>query len=311
MNTILISILYTLAIIGVIAIIALILMLFKGNIYKKAIKLALTNKLHCGQNICPLSIIDLPIPIQTDISYNTSMAKYLANLIIRIENSVKYQSPFQNPKILQKKMNVYSTDKTPVFGMLWINGDVAYIAFRGSIKTEEWIKDFTYSQETFPKYKKMNQNKAMFLSNSDNNPPMVHSGFLKIYNNFREKLLNKLKNLKPKQILVTGHSLGAAVSTICGLDLKILGYNSIVYNFASPRVGDDKLCTLVKTSNLPLYRIVNTCDTVPTLPPSIAPNFQNAEQPYIYTHCGKALYFTDNWKSVLNNHLMGVYIKGI
>ena len=84
------------------------------------------------------------------------------------------------------------------------------------------------------------------------------------------------------------------------------GYITVVYNFASPRVGNPDFCDIINTT-LPVYRIVNTADIIPTLPPSVSPNFLNNEKPYIYKHCGIGKYFTDNWSSLLNNHLMNVY----
>jgi len=38
---------------------------------------------------------------------------------------------------------------------------------------------------------------------------------------------------------VTGHSLGAAMSTFAAADLNNLGYSVILYNYGSPRVGDN------------------------------------------------------------------------
>ena len=40
--------------------------------------------------------------------------------------------------------------------------------------------------------------------------------------------------------MVTGHSLGAAVSSLAAIDIKLLfGHVDYFYNFASPRVGND------------------------------------------------------------------------
>jgi len=66
---------------------------------------------------------------------------------------------------------------------------------------------------------------------------------------------------------------------------------------------------LVNKYNLPLYRIVNTSDVAPTFPVSVSPNFDDPENPFIYDHCGNAVYFTDNWKSLVNNHTLAVYVN--
>ena len=75
------------------------------------------------------------------------------------------------------------------------------------------------------------------------------------------------------------------------MDLKILGYNVLVYNFASPRVGDNNFCNMIdKIYKLPLFRLVNMCGIVPNSPPPVCPNFQDKDNPYLYLHCSKAIY---------------------
>ena len=295
-----------LSLIGILSIIVVLYLLVKWLKYKKALQIPIYNKLQCGEIYCLANIVDLPIPDQKDQIFNVKVARFLADLIVRISRAVS--EPFTEPHTLKNELLMYDSQKNPIFGVLWSNDDIAYIAFRGTMETQEWMQNFTYRQTPFPKSNKMKQQHALFLNNSKNSPN-IHSGFLDVYNNFRNDLINKLKQLKPKQILIGGHSLGGAISTICGLDLKILGYNTIVYNFASPRVGDDEFCNLLSKSNLPLYRVVNTSDIAPTFPVSVSPNFDDPEKPFIYNHCGNAVYFTDNWKSLINNHTLGVYVN--
>ena len=295
-----------LSLVGILSIIVVLYLLVKWLKYKKALQIPIYNKLQCGEIYCLANIVDLPIPDQKDQIFNVKVARFLADLIVRISRAVS--EPFTEPHTLKNELLMYDSQKNPIFGVLWSNDDIAYIAFRGTMETQEWMQNFTYRQTPFPKSNKMKQQHALFLNNSKNSPN-IHSGFLDVYNNFRNDLINKLKQLKPKQILIGGHSLGGAISTICGLDLKILGYNTIVYNFASPRVGDDEFCNLLSKSNLPLYRVVNTSDIAPTFPVSVSPNFDDPEKPFIYNHCGNAVYFTDNWKSLINNHTLGVYVN--
>jgi triacylglycerol lipase len=264
------------------------------------------NKLQCGEFYCLAQIVDLPIPNQKDKTFNIKVARFLADLIVRISRAVN--EPFTEPHTLKNELLMYDSNKNPIFGVLWSNDDIAYIAFRGTMKPQEWMQNFTYQQTSFPKSNKIKQQHALFLNNSKNSPN-IHSGFLEVYNNFRNNLINKIKELKPTQVLIAGHSLGGAIATICGLDLKILGYNTIVYNFATPRVGDDKFCDLINKYNLPLYRVVNTSDVAPTFPVAVSPNFDDPEKPFNYNHCGDAIYFTDNWKSIINNHTLGVYVN--
>jgi triacylglycerol lipase len=295
-----------LSLIGIFFIIVVLYVLFKWLKYKKALQMPIYNKLQCGEFYCLAQIVDLPIPNQKDKTFNIKVARFLADLIVRISRAVN--EPFTEPHTLKNELLMYDSNKNPIFGVLWSNDDIAYIAFRGTMKPQEWMQNFTYQQTSFPKSNKIKQQHALFLNNSKNSPN-IHSGFLEVYNNFRNNLINKIKELKPTQVLIAGHSLGGAISTICGLDLKILGYNTIVYNFASPRVGDDKFCDLVNKYNLPLYRVVNTSDVAPTFPVAVSPNFDDPEKPFNYNHCGDAIYFTDNWKSIINNHTLGVYVN--
>ena len=295
-----------LSLVGILSIIVVLYLLVKWLKYKKALQIPIYNKLQCGEIYCLANIVDLPIPDQKDQIFNVKVARFLADLIVRISRAVS--EPFTEPHTLKNELLMYDSQKNPIFGVLWSNDDIAYIAFRGTMDTQEWMQNFTYRQTPFPKSNKMKQQHALFLNNSKNSPN-IHSGFLEVYNNFRNNLIDKIKQLKPKQVLIGGHSLGGAIATICGLDLKILGYNTIVYNFASPRVGDDEFCNLINKSNLPLYRVVNTSDVAPTFPVSVSPNFDDPENPFIYNHCGNAVYFTDNWKSLINNHTLGVYVN--
>ena len=218
-----------------------------------------------------------------------------------------YES-FVEPHTLKNELNMYD-DKKILFGVIFSNDDIAYIAFRGTnwYDNKSCINNLSFLQKFLSNSNKNNQTKI--YSNSNNIQAGIHSGFLKVYDIFRDELLDKIGEINPKQIIVAGYSLGGAIATICGLELKVSGYNVVVYNFSSPCVGDDVFCDLVTQSDLPLYRIMNTCDIAQSFPISVIPNFNYPKKPFIYTHCGKAIYFTDNRKSLYKNHSMNVYIK--
>jgi triacylglycerol lipase len=183
--------------------------------------------------------------------------------------------------------------------------------FRGTISSNsrEWSQDFNLEQKTYAHpVGESSQAQVSFLQDVAARPA-VHRGFLAGYEKLRPSLLHHLEQLKPDQVIVAGHSLGAGVGTICALDISMLGYNTVAYTFASPRVGDNKFFNLVNSTKLPLFRVVNTADIVPSMPPSVTPNFNDPEHPFIYTHCGTLIHFTDNWQSWVNNHVLPVYIK--
>lgn len=71
----------------------------------------------------------------------------------------------------------------------------------------------------------------------------VHNGFQRDYNKLRPKILEALEEANGKRLFLTGHSLGAALATICAFDLSknyrgnFSSISSIVSG--SPRVGDE------------------------------------------------------------------------
>ena len=40
-------------------------------------------------------------------------------------------------------------------------------------------------------------------------------------------------------------------------------------------------------------------------------NLDEPDNPLMYIHCGTLISFTINWESVINNHLIPVYTKGL
>ena len=130
------------------------------------------------------------------------------------------------------------------------------IVFRGSESRADWYHDL--------KIIKHNLEDDVF----------VHNGFYDQLhtNGVYQKILTLLKvllNAVPHySIYVCGHSLGAALSTLCGYELSRDIPNKItVVNFASPRVGNigfREKCN--KKSNLCIYRITNDKDIVTAAP---------------------------------------------
>lgn len=104
-------------------------------------------------------------------------------------------------------------------------------------------------------------------------PIEVHSGFYAAFRKVESQLRELLATSGTKPIYITGHSLGGALALVASAALggkpepgkPALGDRiAAVYTFGAPRVGTHKFAEIVKA---PHYRIVNSGDIVPFVPP--------------------------------------------
>jgi hypothetical protein len=290
----------------------------------KALNNQFKNKIYCGKFVCEPDIQVLNPPTALVPVYDKSLALYCANIILAVE----YSKTAPQPKDLTKIIDLFDNKSDPPIGTIWSavmgTNKVAYIAFRGTENIQEWTQDFNYSEVPYSHKKQqvslsihlpaVAKSLSMLTQGTGDSQPnvLVHKGFIDAYINVKNDMMKAMLIIKPDYTVVTGHSLGSALSTLASVDIVSFGYKNVLsYNFASPRVGNQDFSSLVKALNFPFYRIVNDADIVPTLPSSVFPNFDNVEQPYIFEHCGTPVYFTVNRSSLLNNHLLGSYIQGI
>jgi len=102
---------------------------------------------------------------------------------------------------------------------------------------------------------------------------LVHSGFYYAYGNLSDQVrsgVSALKNKYPSaKIAITGHSLGAALSIFCALDLIELypSQQIVINNFGEPRCGNQAFADYYRGfSNLITWRVVHNKDMIPGQP---------------------------------------------
>ncbi|CAG8753915.1 9139_t:CDS:2, partial [Dentiscutata erythropus] len=100
---------------------------------------------------------------------------------------------------------------------------------------------------------------------------LVHFGFYTAFLTFQQQLRdvisNSMKQYPGYNIVVTGHSLGAALASFAALDIKqfINGSNPCLYTYGEPRIGNSVFASFVDETLGTVKRTVNQADEVPHL----------------------------------------------
>ncbi len=185
----------------------------------------------CTLKECPLNNKELFACIISNLVYYYENTDYIDNIIKNW--GIKY-------KLMILDTLVY---------MIFYNQDNLFIVFKGTTSFKEVISNIDFIQ----------------IDDSYNIPGKIHRGFhnLILNNNviesIKETLDNILSSMENVQIIITGHSLGAALATIFYAYLK---YDSVeLITFGSPRVGDKEFSEKIKSK-----RFVYGNDIITKLP---------------------------------------------
>lgn len=187
------------------------------------------------------------------------MDKTMALLCAKISHSA-YGKGFDMPGFkLHGRFENAGTNTQGIFGVA--NDKTLILAFRGSEETgvADWITDLKFIPAVFP------------YGDPKKTTLVVHSGFLEAYRSVREAMFKVAKDSPIKPIICTGHSLGAALATLCAIDIQynLSDKQVSAYTFGSPRVGNADFAKFYSQHISQTFRFVNAVDIVPTLPPSI------------------------------------------
>ncbi|CAH0474748.1 unnamed protein product [Peronospora belbahrii] len=137
--------------------------------------------------------------------------------------------------------------------------DALIVAFRGSMDVTNWLDNLTFLKaRAYPKFPSV----------------MVHEGFYWAYRSVAPQVVSTLHKLRKKypnaSVMVTGHSLGGAVASICAFELEHIEKMpvKVLYTFGSPRVGNTNFSARLRNASMKVYRVTHFNDVVPHLPPT-------------------------------------------
>jgi hypothetical protein len=206
---------------------------------------------------------------------------------------------------------VLDVNQAEVFGVVFRSpppGPYTYIfSFRGTASFFDAIEDISFYQTKCP----------FVPFGADSAPEAtagVASGFWSVYTAgdgtttpMQTQLFGLLDRYQASEypisrLLITGHSLGAALSQLFTLDLAFSRYSSIPalnYNYACPQVGNSNFAALFE-AQAPQHdpatqaiRIQNTYDLVPCLPPNLWYGYVQAADAFLIAFYGKDVEWWD------------------
>jgi len=137
--------------------------------------------------------------------------------------------------------------------------NAAVVAFRGTVSSsiKDWVHDLSYTKTNpITKYPDAG----------------VHHGFWNAWKDLSDDVVSAVKQVLSTngatKVLVTGHSLGAAMAADAAIDMKLsYGWDTSVVNFGSPRAGDHNYEAALSTEVPSFWRITHHHDLVPHVPP--------------------------------------------
>lgn len=180
------------------------------------------------------------------------------------------QGEFPIPKGFQLAFPFKSLFPREWYGFTLQSKNAVVTAFRGTKTPLDWLEDAHLLQVPL-------KIKSQHVSDDI----LVHDGFQYVYDTCRphikgvytHSIIDAYKktvhDIEEKTLYITGHSLGAAVATLHALDVVLSGMNFkniIMYNFASPKVGNLRFNMLYDSHVPKSMRVVNNYDLVPHLP---------------------------------------------
>ena len=130
------------------------------------------------------------------------------------------------------------------------------VSFRGSSNIQNWIVHLSANMVSYPKCSSCK----------------VHAGFYASWNLIKSTIMSQLQSLtalyRNAPIYLTGHSLGGALASLAGPDVKQT-YKNVkgMITFGEPRVGNSHYSKYF-SSVVDNQRVIHYADVVPHLPPT-------------------------------------------
>ena len=189
-----------------------------------------------------------------------------------------YGDPGRQERIRRRK----ARDTTTFYGVVADDPNLnrRVVIIRGTLQPNEWIRNIQARLQPF-----LRSRIRGAFPNGERQPirsrARVHNGFMKIYSSFEMTRVSDGARIPfsegledfvvGRDVTFIGHSLGAALATLAGVDAALLspsdGDGIRIVTLASPRVGNEGFARLAETVGR-IDRVCNLVDVVTAVPPS-------------------------------------------
>jgi predicted lipase len=130
-----------------------------------------------------------------------------------------------------------------------------YVIYRGSTSIQDWVNNLDAVLTSYPRCSNCQIHKGFYTA---------EQGVISLVTSYVQALKSKYPSYT---VIVTGHSLGAAMATLTAVDLKESGLTPLrMFNFGSPRVGNDEFAAWASTYLTDRNRVTHYKDMVPHVP---------------------------------------------
>lgn len=124
----------------------------------------------------------------------------------------------------------------------------------------------------------------------------IHAGFYAAFQAVKPRIERDLAQDPEIPLFITGHSLGGALAVIA---TRLIASDSLgaCYTFGGPRCGNLRMARFLKT---PVYRVVNSADTVPRLPPEFVVPLLIAILRWVPAPLGRLIGFLEQFRGYVH-----------
>jgi predicted lipase len=129
-----------------------------------------------------------------------------------------------------------------------------FVIFRGSEDTFNWLTDLNMLQTAYHPCNNCFVHEGFYAAQQSVMPSITHE-------------VRRLSTLYPSyKLIIAGHSLGAALATLCAVELVLNRFPAQLYSYGSPRLVNSAGSEFISDVLQFKYRVTHLNDVIPHTP---------------------------------------------